>query len=68
MAKKVKEEKRPNEIHYCKECEHCTYVTEPFKLLSLKGEPTLGDCPYRNRRVLLTERSCVNFKPRRKHI
>ena len=68
MVKKT-DDKRPKEIHYCKECDHCREVWKPHKLLSLKGEPTLGDCPFvKGRRVLLTERSCVNFKPKRKHI
>ena len=57
MAKKKVEEYPP-----CGLCGHCEYVMEPFNLLSLKGEPTLGKCPYvPNRCVLLSERGCRHF-------
>lgn len=61
MAKKVSQ---PVSAHYCRECDHVTPVTE-FHTLSLKGEPTLGECPYWNQSkcVLLSQKACVeHFK------
>lgn len=54
------------EIHYCRECEHCTEVCEPENLLSVKKKPILGRCPYwtESRSVLLSQRSCGKFKPK----
>ena len=33
------------EQHVCRDCVHVTIDTK-FNTLSLKGEPTLGRCPY----------------------
>lgn len=52
------------EVHYCKECAFCEVETK-FETLSLKGEPTLGRCPYyTNKRfcVLLSQSACNKFK------
>ena len=46
-------------LHPCRECVHCVPVMKPFNLLSLKGEPTLGRCPYwtESRSFLLGQRT-----------
>lgn len=56
--------KAPAETHRCRECRHVTVVTK-FHTLSIKGEPTLGECPHwtQSRCVLLSQRSCIHFKP-----
>lgn len=56
MRKTKKEQAR----HYCRECAHVEYLTA-FHTLSVKGEPTLGACPFREWRVLLCDRACPNF-------
>ena len=51
-------------VGVCGACRHCRPVYAPFHLLSLDGKPTLGECPYMERRkVLLSEHGCKNFKP-----
>lgn len=47
--------------HYCRECVRCTPVTR-FETLSVTGEPTLGECPLREWRVLLCEPACRFFE------
>lgn len=50
--------------HVCRDCVHVTIDTK-FNTLSLKGEPTLGRCPYYTDGkycVLLSQKSCENFK------
>lgn len=50
--------------HVCRECVHVTIETK-FSTLSLKGEPTLGRCPYYTGGkycVLLSQKSCGHFK------
>lgn len=52
------------ERHTCGECVNVTIVTK-FNTLSLKGEPTLGRCPYYTDGkycVLLSQKSCEHFK------
>ena len=52
------------ERHTCGECVHVTIETK-FNTLSLKGEPTLGRCPYYTDGkycVLLSQKSCEHFK------
>lgn len=52
------------ETHMCGECSFCEVETK-FETLSLKGEPTLGRCPYYiNKRfcVLLSQKACDKFK------
>lgn len=65
----TKQGKARNELHRCGDCANCTEVWEPHNLLSLKGEPTLGRCPYwkESRSVLLSWLSnCIHFKPKTK--
>lgn len=38
--------KNNKELHRCGDCEKVTPVTSPHHLLNIKGEPTLGTCPY----------------------
>ena len=54
---------KKQEPRICRECAHVTEVTR-FHTLSIKGEPTLGECPYwkESRCVLLSQKSCSNFK------
>lgn len=55
---------KPATPHFCRECEHVTLVTR-FHTLSVKGEPTLGECPYwtQSKCVLLSQKACVkHFK------
>lgn len=50
--------------HKCGDCVNVTPVMEPHHLLSIKGEPTLGTCPYwrESKCVLLSHRStCEHF-------
>lgn len=50
--------------HVCRDCVHVTADTK-FNTLSLKGEPTLGRCPYYTDGqycVLLSQKSCEHFK------
>ena len=54
--------------HRCGDCNNVTEVWEPSNLLSLKGEPTLGTCPWwtQSRCTLLSWVSnCEHFKPKR---
>lgn len=56
------------EKHRCGDCIHVTPVTEPKSLLSVRGEPILGTCPYWtvSRCTLLSWRSeCKYFKQRK---
>jgi len=56
---------RETEIHLCRECRHAVPV-QRFHTLSIKGEPTLAECPFSHARCrLLSERACqTHFKPR----
>ena len=48
----------------CRDCQNCEPVTE-FHTLSMKGEPTLGRCPYwtQSKSVLLSLDYCTeHFK------
>ena len=49
----------------CKHCKHCTPYME-FHTLSLKGQPTMGTCPYwtTSKCVLLSLDSCNHFDVR----
>ena len=52
------------EQHVCRDCANVTIDTK-FSTLSLKGEPTLGRCPYYTDGkycVLLSQKSCEHFK------
>ncbi len=56
----------PVSVHRCGECAHVRVMME-FRTLSVKGEPTLGRCPYYEGGrycVLLSQRSCEHFKER----
>ncbi len=67
-ANKNPEPKQPAVVQFCRECANCTEVWEPHNLLSLKGEPTLGTCPYwtQSRCVLLSQKACKeHFEPRK---
>lgn len=58
--------KRPLQLHTCRECANVTPVLSPHHLLSVKGEPTLGTCPFwtESRCILLNWKStCPHFKP-----
>ena len=47
----------------CGECVHCKPVGEFHTPTVKDGKPTLGDCPFmERRRVLLSEDSCKHFK------
>lgn len=53
------------ELHRCGDCENVTPVLAPHHLLNIKGEPTLGTCPYwkESRCMLLSWRSnCEHYK------
>ena len=65
MVKKYNPAPKKQEVHFCRECTHVTEVTK-FHTLSLKGEPTLGECPHwkESRCVLLSQKSCNKFEPR----
>ncbi len=60
MAKIV----RPANV--CRDCKNVTPETK-HNTLSVKGEPTLGTCPYweKSRCVLLSQDSCKKFELRR---
>lgn len=49
------------ETGICRECQHVIPILR-FHTLSIKGEPTLGTCPYSDMKVLLSQRGCKNFK------
>lgn len=52
------------ELHYCRECVHCTIVDKPTTF-SVKKEPTLGKCPFWKESpcVLLSQLACEdNFE------
>jgi len=54
-------------LHRCGDCAHCTPVTDVHRLLSIRGEPTMGTCPYwtLSRCTLLSWLSdCPHFKQR----
>lgn len=56
--------KKADVIHFCRECANVTRVYE-FHTLSIKGEPTMGKCPYwtQSKCVLLSQKACVkHFK------
>lgn len=52
-----------NTRHICRECRHAVPV-QRFHTLSIKGEPTLAECPYSpDRNRLLSEQACqTHFK------
>ena len=53
--------------HRCGDCANVTPVLTPHHLLNIKGEPTLGTCPYwtESRCTLLSwKSSCIHFKPK----
>nr|DAW80119.1 MAG TPA: hypothetical protein [Caudoviricetes sp.] len=63
MFARKKCNKQANAFH-CRECEFCETETK-FETLSLKGEPTLGRCPYYKGKkfcVLLRQKACNKFK------
>lgn len=51
--------------HRCGECAEVTEVMR-FHTLSVKGEPTLGECPNwtKSKCVLLSQQACKQFKNR----
>ena len=54
-------------LNRCGDCANVTPVTDKFHLLSIKGEPTVGTCPYwtESRCTLLSwESNCKHFKKR----
>ena len=53
-------EPKKKEMHRCGDCGNVTPVTSPRHLLSVRGEPILGICPYwtESRCVLLSWR-CI---------
>lgn len=57
---------KKNEVHTCGECGWVTIVTR-FHTLSIKGEPTMGECPHwkESRCVLLRQKSCNHFKQKK---
>lgn len=61
MAKKVR--KVEEAVHTCGECSHVVVVRR-FHTLSVRGEPTLGECPHwrESRCVLLSQRACAKFR------
>lgn len=55
---KTKEEDRPWEGRFCRECEHCDPYWR-FETLTVKDkQPTMGTCPHREYKVLLSESAC----------
>ena len=60
---KSKEDDKPWEGRFCRECAHCEPYMK-FETLTVKDkEPTMGTCPHREFKVLLSERACKdNFK------
>ena len=56
-----KKAKAPTTRHYCRECARCIPVTR-FHTLSVTGQPTLGECPLREWRVLLSDPACPSFR------
>ena len=55
-----RQQKKP--LNKCRECVHVIPVTEHYSL-SVKGEPTLGKCPYWEESpcVALSQASCAKF-------
>lgn len=47
--------------YICRDCAHVRIVTR-FFTLSLEGKPLLGECPYEEYCVLLSQKSCNHFK------
>ena len=63
QKRKVKVEKHEEwKNHCCGECANVTIVTR-FHTLSVKGEPTMGECPEwtSSRCVLLSQQACKKF-------
>ena len=62
--RKIKEE----DIGKCGDCSWCSPVTR-FHTLTVKDrKPTLGNCPFmERRRVLLSEKGCIEYKLRDKN-
>jgi len=57
--------KKPTTLHRCGDCANVTPVTDKHHLLDLKGNPTMGTCPYwrESRCTLLSWLSnCKHFK------
>ena len=62
MAKRNQKIQQPElNVGVCRDCALVTYVTK-WETLSLKGEPTLGTCPYQDVKVLLSLRGCPHWK------
>ena len=62
MARRKKEE--VCRVRTCGECVHCIPYMK-FNTLTVKGRrPTMGTCPYREFKVLLSEDACDKFKER----
>ena len=71
MAKKstkstTRDNDKPWEGRCCRECEHCEPYMR-FETLTVKDkQPTMGTCPHREFKVLLSERACKeHFKLKR---
>ncbi len=64
MSKTMRNSQNSDVQHVCRDCVHVTFETK-FNTISLKGEPTLGRCPYYTDGkfcVLLSQKSCEHFK------
>ena len=58
MAKKIANENNDYLNHLCGECARCEPYMR-FETLSIHGrKPTMGICPHREYKVLLSERAC----------
>lgn len=58
--------KKPPQPHRtCRECANAQEVTDHQHLTLHGRKPILANCPHvTNRKVLLSETSCKNFKPK----
>lgn len=57
----MEKKRTTTEVHHCGECQYAVPVLR-FHTLSIKGEPTMAECPYVNDRcVLLSEMACDRF-------
>lgn len=57
---------KKQEPHVCGECANVTEVYDHHTLTVRDRKPTLGTCPFwkGSRCVLLSQKSCINFKPK----
>lgn len=52
---KIKNVQSVKDVGICRDCSLVSPITR-FQTLSLKGEPTLGECPFQTAKVLLSQR------------